>query len=122
LRVDGLHVEIDVRNVGSRAAKEIVQLYVEELEPRIARPPRELRAFAPVVVEPGASATVAFELDERAFAYWDSGWRADPGTYRILAGRSSRDIKVSEEVVLEHVGGVLSVRSMTAAETQREEQ
>jgi len=87
-----------------------------------ARPPRELRAFAAVTAEPGESATIAFELDERAFAYWDSDWRVDPGRYLIHVGRSSRDIKLTEEVVLEHRAGVLSVRSMTAAETQREEQ
>jgi hypothetical protein len=46
----------------------------------------------------------------------------DPGRYRILVGRSSRDIRLSEEVAVEDVGGVLSVRSMTAAETQEEEQ
>jgi beta-glucosidase len=122
VRVDGLSVEVDVRNAGDRPAKEIVQLYVAAAEARIPRPPRELRAFAPVTLEPGETTTVSFELDERAFAYWDSGWRADPGRYRILVGRSSRDIRLSEEIVLEDVGGVLSVRSMTAAETQREEQ
>jgi beta-glucosidase len=73
-------------------------------------------------LEPGESETVVFELDERAFAYWNSGWRVDPGVYRIHAGRSSRDIRLSEEVMLEDVDGVLSVRSMTATETQREEQ
>jgi beta-glucosidase len=122
VRVDGLSVEVDVRNAGNRPAKEIVQLYVAADDARIPRPPRELRAFAPVTLEPGETTTVSFELDERAFAYWDSGWRADPGRYRILVGRSSRDIRLSEEVVLEDVGGVLSVRSMTAAETQEEEQ
>jgi beta-glucosidase len=99
-----------------------VQLYVVAPKASVSRPPRELRAFAPVTLEPGEATTVSFELDERAFAYWDSGWRADPGTYRILVGRSSRDIRLSEEVALEDVGGVLSVRSMTATETQEEEQ
>jgi beta-glucosidase len=122
VRVDGLSVEVDVRNAGGRPAKEIVQLYIAPGEARIPRPPRELRAFAPVILEPGETTTVSFELDERGFAYWDSGWRADPGTYRILVGRSSRDIRLSQEVLLEDVDGVLSVRSMTAAETQEEEQ
>jgi beta-glucosidase len=65
--------------------------------------------------------TVSFELDERAFAYWDGAWRVDPGTYRILAGRSSRDIRLSEEVRVEDIEGGLSVRSTTSTDTQTEE-
>jgi beta-glucosidase len=123
LHVDGFAVDVTVRNTGDRRAKEIVQLYVAPpAGGAVARPPLELRAFAPVTVEPGGRATVSFVLDERAFAYWDSGWRADPGPYRIVVGRSSRDIRLSEEVLLEDVGGVLSLRSMTATETQEEEQ
>jgi beta-glucosidase len=123
VRVDGFAVDVDVRNTGDRRSKEIVQLYVAPPEGAVPRPPLELRAFAPVTLDAGETATVSFELDERAFSYWDSGWRADPGTYRILVGRSSRDIRLEEEVALADVGGgVLSVRSMTAAETQEEEQ
>ena len=62
---------------------------------RVVRPPKELKAFAKVWLEPGARATATLTLDERAFAYWDPiepGWRADPGTYTLHVGRSSADI------------------------------
>ena len=70
--------------------------------PRLVRPPKELKAFAKVALDPGEPTTVALELDERAFAYWDPGdprtddatpgWRVDPGTYTLHVGRSSADI------------------------------
>lgn len=78
-----LRVEVPVKNLGDRAGAEVVQCYVEPLEPRLFRPRRELRAFAKRRLEPGESATIVLELDERAFAYWDP---ADPGFEALRDG------------------------------------
>lgn len=114
-------VEVDVTNTGSRRGAEVVQCYVAPVEARLVRPPKELKAFAKVWLEPGETTTASLELGDRAFAYWDpgdpdwaelqtrfasvgspfandderrseAGWRVDPGRYEIHVGRSSDDI------------------------------
>jgi beta-glucosidase len=99
-----VRVEVDVRNAGARTGKEIVQLYVADPVSALARPPAELKAFAAVTLTPGEGRTVALELDERAFAYWHPGlgsWHAEAGEFEIRVGRSSRDIRLSQHLLLE---------------------
>jgi beta-glucosidase len=91
----------------------------------LARPNKELRAFAKVHLEPGQSTQVVLELTDRSFAYWDpgqtdwvevasrftaissqvaahdrraAGWQIDPGFYRVLIGRSSADIVAERRI------------------------
>ena len=67
----------------------------------VFRPVRELKGFDKVYLEPGETKTVSVELDERAWAYWDTGihdWFVPGGTYQIQAGRSSRDIVLSVDL------------------------
>jgi beta-glucosidase len=93
---DGLRVSVDVRNTGPRAGAEVVQLYVADVEASVPRPPKELKAFEKVALQPGESCTVRFELDERALSFWDErsrAWRAEPGEFEILVGPSSADIR-----------------------------
>jgi beta-glucosidase len=85
-----------VKNTGTVAGKEVVQLYVCDPESSLARPPKELKGFAKVSLAPGESKTVRFTLDSRAFAFYDpyqSRWVVEPGRFEILAGSSSRDIR-----------------------------
>jgi beta-glucosidase len=97
------HVEVraTVTNVGARPGQEVVQLYVAPPPGPISRPRRELRGFAKIDVEPGASTDVRFELGWRDFAYYDvvaGGWQCDPGRAVIEVGASSRDIRLSTSV------------------------
>ena len=66
-------VEVDVTNVGGRRGSEVVQLYVGPPAALVHRPPKELKAFAKVVLDPGETETVRLVLDDRSFAYWQSG-------------------------------------------------
>lgn len=94
-------VTVDVKNSGARAGSEVVQLYVGEEHATAVRPPRELRAFEKIWLEPGETRTLIFELDERAFARWGEGtWTVAPGTYDIAVGRNSRDLPLSESILL----------------------
>jgi beta-glucosidase len=89
-------VAVDVTNTGTRAGAEVVQLYVADHESRVARPPKELRAFTKLVIEPGRTATARFDLGPRAFAFWDPDtdvWAVEPGRFDLLVGSSSRDIR-----------------------------
>jgi beta-glucosidase len=89
---DGLTVEVNVRNTGPVAGKEVVQLYVHERCAKVVRPEKELKAFIKVALQPGEGQTVRFELDRSAFAYYDGfthGWVANPGQFDLLVGGSS---------------------------------
>jgi len=58
---------------------------------------RELKRFQRIELKPGESKTVRFTLDRAAFSYWSAekkGWVADPGTFEIQVGSSSRDIRL----------------------------
>ncbi len=88
-------VECAVTNTGPRAGAEVVQVYVEPVAPAVARPVRELKGFAKIAVPPGETRTVRIPLGPRAFSYYSPerrAWIAGAGEYRIVVGRSSRDL------------------------------
>jgi beta-glucosidase len=90
---DGVTVEISVRNTGSRAGSDVVQVYVEPPAGDGARPLRTLAGFARIDLEPGEQGTVFMTLGHRAFASWlDGAWTVRPGDYVVHAGHSSRDL------------------------------
>ena len=119
---DTLTVSVPVTNTGARAGSEVVQCYVSPPSARLARPVKELKAFAKVWLEPGETTTVDLVLEGRAFAYWEPGqddwddvqtllpamfnllsppaprrergWQVDAGRYDLLIGRSSDDAPV----------------------------
>ena len=89
-------VSVDVTNSGDRAGEEVVQIYVSDTHAPVPRPPAELKAFARVSLAPGEKKSVLMRLDESSFAYFDAAsgkWTVAPGTFEILAGSSSRDIR-----------------------------
>lgn len=95
-----LTISVDVTNTGSRAGQEIVQLYVRDPHASRARPEKELKGFAKVHLEPGATTTVSLSLDRTALAYWDDSrhaWVAEAGTFEALVGGSSQDIHARAE-------------------------
>ena len=94
---------VTVRNTGKRAGHEVVQVYVEAPDDDPRRPVRVLAAFSAVNVEAGAQAEVRLTLPARSFGRFDEAtgkwaWRA--GTYTLRAGRSSRDLRLTGEVVM----------------------
>ena len=85
-------VSVELRNVGDRAGSEVVQCYVAPEAPRLPRPPKVLKAFARVHLEPGVSTVVELQLDDRSFAYWDPG-QADWEQWRPGSPRSPRRLR-----------------------------
>lgn len=95
-------VNVDVKNTGARAGKEIVQLYVTDKEASVNRPVKELKGFSKVSLAPNETKTVTFTLDYRSFAFWaDFGWYAEPGQFDILVGSASDDIRLTGTVTLQ---------------------
>ncbi|HEX9019106.1 MAG TPA: glycoside hydrolase family 3 C-terminal domain-containing protein [Anaerolineaceae bacterium] len=102
--MDGLTVSVDVTNTGAVAGKEVVQVYVHDQKSRLARPPKELKGFAKVALQPGETKTVTVHLDFRAFAYYHPAygqWITEDGEFDILIGASSADIRCKETVTLQ---------------------
>jgi beta-glucosidase len=94
-----LQVRVRVRNSGTRPGKEVVQIYVSDLEASVPRPPRELKGFAVVRLAAGETKELALTLEDRRLAYWDSArhsWRIEPGRFEVQVGRSSRDIRLRQ--------------------------
>jgi beta-glucosidase len=92
-----VNVSVTVTNTGECAGKEVVQLYVSDEASSLPRPPKELKGFKKVALDPGESATVEFVLDQRALSFYDpyrKQWVAEPGGFEVLVGGSSRDIRV----------------------------
>ncbi|MEI7896033.1 MAG: glycoside hydrolase family 3 C-terminal domain-containing protein [bacterium] len=97
-------VSVKVKNTGSVAGSEIVQLYVSEANSRVSRPAKELKGFVKITLEPGQEKQVTLPLNFRSFAWFDSAgrkWTADPGTYDILVGSSSADIRANTRVMVQ---------------------
>lgn len=110
-----LKVSVNVKNTGNRSGKEVVQLYVEAPEGEVARPVRELRGFDKIMLEPGEEKTVTFELDMRAFAYWNTqihDWFVQDGIYRILIGCNAEEMLLEEAVTVHGTKAVPRIYSM----------
>jgi beta-glucosidase len=90
-------VSLQVRNSGTRAGAEVVQLYLRDVESSLPRPEKELKGFRRVVLQPGEAQTLTFTLDEPAMSFFDPGkqdWVAEAGAFEVLVGASSRDIRL----------------------------
>ena len=98
-----LELRVKLHNSGSRPGKEVVQVYVADLDSTVARPPHELKGFAVVRLAPGRATELILALEDRDLAFWDPGrhsWRIEPGRFEIQVGRSSRDIRLRQEFEL----------------------
>jgi len=98
-----IEVSVAVENTGDRAGHEVVQLYVRDVEARVARPIKELKGFRKIYLAPGEAQTVTFTLDARALSFYapyKKAWVAEPGDFELLIGSSSRDIRAVKRFTL----------------------
>jgi beta-glucosidase len=95
-------VQFTVRNAGQRRGKDVAQVYASPAKSEWEAPKR-LAGFQKVDLAPGQSRTVDVKVDPRLLASFDEAsqqWRISPGTYRLLVGESSRDIRSTSAVTL----------------------
>ena len=107
LKADEKGVTLTVTNTGSCAGAEVVQLYVAKPDATIFRPAKELKGFTKVQLEAGESKTVTIPLDDKAFRYWNvktDRWEVEGGSYQLLVGASSADIRLTAAVTVAGTG------------------
>jgi beta-glucosidase len=93
-----VEVTCQVTNTGDRRGSEVVQLYVRDPKASVARPVRELKAFAKVDLDPGETTAVEFALNARDLSYWSTtlnGWALEGGEFELAVGSSSRDLRLT---------------------------
>jgi beta-glucosidase len=96
-------VSLSVRNSGTRAGSEVVQVYVSDVKSSLMRPEKELKGFTKVTLEPGEERMVRITLPPRAFEAWDprvSRWVAEPGEFVVRAGASAGDLRSEATLTL----------------------
>ncbi|MET7910726.1 glycoside hydrolase family 3 C-terminal domain-containing protein [Streptomyces avermitilis] len=119
---DTVRVSFTVTNTSSRPADEVAQLYLRAVDPSVPRPRRELAAHRRLRLAPGASTELTFALPPAAFAFWDVAHgrrRVEPGSYELLVGASSEDIRLRTTIELTgETAGPRAVRvlGLTAAD------
>ena len=97
LHQDGsLTVSVKVRNMGTVAGKEIVQLYIGDEKCSVLRPVKELKGFQKVELRPGEEKEVTFTVTPEDLKFFDDKrheWVAEPGKFKAYIGASSEDIR-----------------------------
>lgn len=100
LAVNGRTVTCKVKNVGHVVGAEVAQLYLG-FPSTAGEPPKQLKGFQKLGLEPGQTATVTFTLDEQSFSVWDTKthqWSLVPGDFRVMVGSSSGDIRLNGSI------------------------
>jgi beta-glucosidase len=112
-----LEVTVPVRNDGARGSREVVQLYLEAPPGGPQRPRRWLAGFAVVEAGPGEEVPARVTVEPRVLEVWDEptrSWWTPRGEYRLLVGRSSRDVRATATLRV-RTGGTVSVPMGPAA-------
>ncbi|WP_371477330.1 glycoside hydrolase family 3 C-terminal domain-containing protein [Kitasatospora sp. NBC_00315] len=92
-------VGFDVTNTGTRAGAEVAQVYVGQ-PAASGEPPKNLRGFQRVTLNPGQTQHVSVTLDARSFQYWNNGWTTATGSNAVYVGASSRDIRLTGQTTV----------------------
>lgn len=96
-------VTLEVSNLGTMAAEEVVQLYVEDLQSTIVTPRKLLKAFKRIYLLSGEKKQVNLTLDFDSFKLLNRefNWVVEPGDFMIMAGTSSEDIRLSQMITID---------------------
>ena len=93
-----VNVSMDIENTGKLKGKEVIQLYVRDVESSLERPYKELKGFKKITLKPGEKKNIQFELKEDALSFYDpakKSWVAEPGKFEVFIGASSKDIELT---------------------------
>jgi beta-glucosidase len=95
---------MDIKNTGTRAGDEVMQLYVKHLNSAVERPIKELRGFERITLQPNETRTVRLTVKGADLTYWDAGKHSfvvEPGKVSIMLGASSADVRLEKTIEVE---------------------
>jgi beta-glucosidase len=94
-----VNISLDVTNTGDRSGSEVVQLYINDIISSVTTPVKELKGFEKISLEPGERKTVHLQLSPEDLSLLDRNMNliVEPGTFEVMVGSSSRDIKLKGE-------------------------
>lgn len=101
-------VSFEVKNTGTREGADVAQVYIGAVQTKVPRPAKELKGFVKVSLRPGETKKVSVILDSRSLSYYDVNakrWRAEPGDFNVLVGRSSEQIELRGKLTLAAASG-----------------
>jgi beta-glucosidase len=97
-----IRVSVELENTGNKEGAEVIQLYLHDTESRLPRPFKELKRFKKVFLKPQQKETINFELNHEDLAFFDedlNDWVVENGSFKILIGSSSEDIRLETEFI-----------------------
>ncbi|WP_345951361.1 glycoside hydrolase family 3 N-terminal domain-containing protein [Mucilaginibacter sp. PAMB04274] len=102
---ESFNVTFTLTNNSAFAGEEVVQLYLQDKKASVVRPVKELKAFAKIMLKPGEHQGVTFTVkpDQLAFYKPTQGWITEPGSFKLMIGAASNDIKLSTDFELQDV-------------------
>jgi beta-glucosidase len=94
-----VEVSVDVKNTGTVKGDEVVQLYINDVISSTSRPVKELKGYEKISLEPGEKKTVKLKLlpEDLSLFDRDMNFVVEPGTFEVMVGSSSMDIKLKGE-------------------------
>jgi len=97
-----IRVTLDISNSGKVKGDEVVQLYLKDMVSSVTTYESVLRGFERITLAPGESKTVSFTLhpDDLAILDKDMNWTVEPGTFKVMVGSSSEDIRLSKDFTI----------------------
>lgn len=89
--------KVTLTNTGNRDGAEVVQLYIRDVVGSSTRPVKELKGFQKVFLKAGESREVSFKITPDLLKYYnyDLQYVAEPGTFDLMIGTDSRDVKTA---------------------------
>ena len=99
---DSITVSFKLTNTGQYAGEEVAQLYLRDEVASVVRPVKELKNFVKIMLTPGASKTIRFVINKETLSFYNSRlkWVTEPGTFQVMIGSSSDNIKLRDSFKL----------------------
>jgi len=96
-------VSVNVTNSGKMAGDEVVELYIRDEVSSVTRPVKELKGFRRIHLDPGQTQTVEFVLSPAELSFLNQEMKrvVEPGTFDVMVGPSSVDLKTVKLEVVE---------------------
>ena len=100
---DKIIVTFKIKNTGNFKGKEIAQLYISQENPKTFKSKKELKGFEKIELEAGEEKEISITLNNDSFEYYNpeiKRWAIEEGTYKILIGKSSRNIELEDKIFI----------------------